>query len=96
MFKINKVKHIILLLLPTVLLAQKPGDRSTRNFENFLIDHFYGDTTFVHHEDLEIAPQDTLSISFHHPMVKIENDTLYLSYIEQTNEYGSGIFIHRM
>ena len=90
------MKYFILLLLPTVLFAQKPLDTSTENFEEFLIDHFYGDTMFVHHEDLDSTPQDTLSISFYMPVVKIENDTLYLSYIEKTNEYGSGLFFNKI
>jgi hypothetical protein len=69
---------------------------STKNFEDYLINQFYGNTTFVHHEALDIIPEDTLSISFSHPRVKIKNDTLYLSYIEKTNEYGSGFFIQKV
>jgi len=86
----------VLYLLPFLLIAQKHGLSSEENLEQLLETNFYSNTIFVHHEFNEEVPADTLSYTFFSPEVRIEKDTLYLSYTQKYRDNATGVTIEKI
>lgn len=87
---------LVFCCLPLLLFAQNKEPSTQENFENLLKASFYANTTFVHHEYGEKSPQDTLSYTFFSPEVRIEKDTLYLSYTQKYRDNPSGVTIEKI
>jgi hypothetical protein len=86
----------VFYLLPFLLIAQKHKQSSEENLERLLQTNFYANTIFVHHEFNEEVPADTLSYTFSSPEVRIETDTLFLSYIQKYHDNDSGVTIKKI
>lgn len=88
--------NALFLFLPFFLMAQKQYHTAKENFEHLLKKNFYINSTFVHHRFDELIPADTISFTFYAPEVKIEKDTLYLSYTQKYRDNPSGVTIEKI